>query len=69
MMRRSKEFCQGPIAHYKIPRYVKFVSGFPMSVTGKIRKFQDARGIDTGTATGRSLPYRDSVKNKWVYPQ
>ncbi len=32
-------FCQGQIAHYKIPRYVKFVDGFPMTVTGKIQKF------------------------------
>jgi fatty-acyl-CoA synthase len=32
-------FCEGQIAHYKIPRYVKFVDGFPMTVTGKIQKF------------------------------
>ena len=32
-------FCQGQIAHYKIPRYVKFVDGFPMTVTGKVQKF------------------------------
>jgi fatty-acyl-CoA synthase len=35
-----KEFCRGKIAHYKIPRYVKFVTEFPMSVTGKIQKFR-----------------------------
>ena len=34
-----KEFCRGKIAHYKVPRYVKFVSEFPMTVTGKIQKF------------------------------
>ncbi len=34
-----RAFCQGQIAHYKIPRYVKFVEGFPMTVTGKIQKF------------------------------
>jgi fatty-acyl-CoA synthase len=34
-----RTFCQGKIAHYKIPRYVKFVDGFPMTVTGKIQKF------------------------------
>jgi len=34
-----REFCQGKIAHYKIPRYVKFVESFPMTVTGKIQKF------------------------------
>jgi fatty-acyl-CoA synthase len=34
-----REYCRGKIAHYKIPRYVKFVDGFPMTVTGKIQKF------------------------------
>ncbi|HET6222100.1 MAG TPA: AMP-binding protein [Dongiaceae bacterium] len=34
-----KAFCQGQIAHYKIPRYVKFVDAFPMTVTGKIQKY------------------------------
>lgn len=34
-----RAFCQGQIAHYKIPRYIKFVEGFPMTVTGKIQKF------------------------------
>ena len=35
-----REFCRGKIAHYKVPRYVKFVSSFPMTVTGKIQKFR-----------------------------
>ena len=35
-----QEFCRGQIAHYKIPRYFKFVDSFPMTVTGKIMKFQ-----------------------------
>jgi len=34
-----KAFCQGQIAHYKIPRYVFVVEGFPMTVTGKVQKF------------------------------
>jgi fatty-acyl-CoA synthase len=34
-----KAFCRGQIAHYKVPRYVKFVDEFPMTVTGKIQKF------------------------------
>ena len=34
-----QDFCRGQIAHYKVPRYVKFVDGFPMTVTGKIQKF------------------------------
>jgi fatty-acyl-CoA synthase len=35
-----KEFCKGKIAHFKIPRYIKFVNEFPMSVTGKIQKYK-----------------------------
>jgi fatty-acyl-CoA synthase len=34
-----REFCKGQIAHYKIPRYVRFVSAFPMTITGKVQKF------------------------------
>ncbi|HTN10690.1 MAG TPA: AMP-binding protein [Acetobacteraceae bacterium] len=34
-----RAFCQGQIAHYKIPRYVRFVAEFPMTVTGKMQKF------------------------------
>lgn len=34
-----RAFCKGQIAHYKIPRYVRFVDEFPMTVTGKIQKF------------------------------
>jgi fatty-acyl-CoA synthase len=34
-----RDYCRGQIAHYKIPRYVKFVDGFPMTVTGKVQKF------------------------------
>ena len=34
-----RDFCRGRIAHYTIPRYVKFVDAFPMTVTGKIQKF------------------------------
>jgi len=33
-------FCRGKIATYKIPRYWKFVDGFPMTVTGKIQKYR-----------------------------
>lgn len=35
-----REFAQGRLAHYKIPRYVHLVDEFPMTVTGKIRKVQ-----------------------------
>ncbi|MBT8082245.1 MAG: AMP-binding protein [Gammaproteobacteria bacterium] len=33
-----RDFCRGQIAHFKIPRYVRFVDEYPMTVTGKIRK-------------------------------
>ena len=54
-----KAFCQGRIAHFKVPQHVRFVDEFPMTVTGKIQKFkmreleierlglQDAARIDT----------------------
>ncbi|AEK64083.1 AMP-binding protein [Collimonas fungivorans] len=35
-----RDFCQGQIAHYKVPRYIRFVAAFPMTVTGKIQKFK-----------------------------
>ena len=34
-----RAYCQGQIALYKIPRYIKFVDAFPMTVTGKVQKF------------------------------
>ena len=52
-------FCRQKIAHYKIPKYWKFVEGFPMTATGKVRKvamreaaieelsLHDAAGIKT----------------------
>ncbi|WP_396453956.1 AMP-binding protein [Actinomadura sp.] len=42
-----RAFCEGKLAHYKIPRYVHVVDEFPMTVTGKIRKVQmRAEAID-----------------------
>jgi fatty-acyl-CoA synthase len=35
-----REHCRGQIAHYKIPRYVRFVDELPMTVTGKVQKFK-----------------------------
>jgi fatty-acyl-CoA synthase len=34
-----REYCREKIAHYKIPRYIKFVEAFPTTVTGKVQKF------------------------------
>ncbi|UVO12251.1 AMP-binding protein [Mycobacterium sp. SVM_VP21] len=35
---RLREFCTGRLAHFKVPRYVRVVTAFPMTVTGKVRK-------------------------------
>ena len=49
-----KEFCAGQIAHYKVPRHIKFVENFPMTVTGKMQKFimreEMAREMDVEAA-------------------
>jgi fatty-acyl-CoA synthase len=48
-----KEFCRGRIAHFKVPRYVRFVDEFPMTVTGKVQKFKmrDAAIAELGLET------------------
>jgi fatty-acyl-CoA synthase len=35
-----RDFCQGQIAHYKVPRYVRIVEAFPLTATGKAQKFE-----------------------------
>jgi fatty-acyl-CoA synthase len=35
-----REFCTGQIAHFKIPRYLRITTDFPMTVTGKVQKFK-----------------------------
>ena len=35
-----KAFCRERVAHFKVPRYIKFTDDFPMTVTGKIQKFK-----------------------------
>ena len=51
-----KEFCRGQIAHYKVPRYVKFTDEFPMTITGKIQKYlmreQSIDELGLGDAAG-----------------
>jgi fatty-acyl-CoA synthase len=34
------DYCRGKIAHFKVPRHIKFVDEFPMTVTGKVQKFR-----------------------------
>ncbi len=54
-----REFCRGKIAHFKVPRYVKFVDEFPMTVTGKVQKFkmreQSIDELGLGEVAARSM--------------
>jgi fatty-acyl-CoA synthase len=51
-----REFCDGKIARFKIPRYVRVVDAFPLTVTGKVQKFKmrehevEARGLQAAAA-------------------
>ena len=49
-------FCEGQIAHYKIPRYVRFSDELPMTVTGKPQKFlmREAMVEELGLATAKT---------------
>ncbi len=51
-----RAFCKGQIAHYKVPRYIRFVTAFPMTVTGKIQKFKirDAMKDELGLQEGKT---------------
>jgi fatty-acyl-CoA synthase len=35
-----EEYCEGRIARFKIPRYIRFVDSFPMTASGKVQKFK-----------------------------
>jgi fatty-acyl-CoA synthase len=51
-----RDYCQGQIAHFKIPQCIRFVDGFPMTVTGKVQKFRireqeiETRGLQEAAA-------------------
>ena len=49
-----RAFCNGQIAHYKIPRYIRFVDELPMTVTGKVQEVRDARPDDRGAEARRA---------------
>ncbi|MFV3077384.1 AMP-binding protein [Niveispirillum fermenti] len=51
-----RAFCQGQIAHFKIPKHIRFVTDFPMTVTGKVQKFamRDAMAAELGLAEERT---------------
>ena len=48
-------FCEGRIAHFKVPRYIKFVDDFPMTVTGKVQKYvmREAMAEELGAAAAK----------------
>ena len=54
-----REFCRGKIAHFKVPRYIRFVDEFPMTVTGKVQKFkmreQSIDELGLGEVAARSM--------------
>jgi fatty-acyl-CoA synthase len=35
-----REYCEGRIAYFKVPHYVRFVAEFPMTVSGKVQKYK-----------------------------
>jgi fatty-acyl-CoA synthase len=51
-----REFCSGQIAHHKIPRHIRFVTEFPMTVTGKVQKFvmREAMRAELGVSEAKT---------------
>lgn len=53
-----KTYCDGKIAHFKVPKHIKFVDNYPMTVTGKVQKFKmreemiAAQGIYAASESG-----------------
>ncbi len=49
-----REFCRGQIAHFKVPRYLKFVDDFPLTVTGKVQKYKmrEIAAAELGLSSG-----------------
>jgi fatty-acyl-CoA synthase len=59
-----RAFCEGRIAHFKIPRYIRFVDDYPLTATGKVQKFvmreimeeEIAAGLTGGETSSTSRP-------------
>jgi fatty-acyl-CoA synthase len=52
-----KEYCRGQIAHFKVPRFIRFVEQFPMTVTGKAQKFRMRElAMEQGAASDKRRP-------------
>jgi fatty-acyl-CoA synthase len=50
-----RDFCKDRIAYFKVPRYIRLVDGFPMTVTGKVQKFKMREIMERELAETRSL--------------
>jgi fatty-acyl-CoA synthase len=62
-----RAYCEGRIAHFKRPRYVKFADELPMTVTGKVKKFKmreaaiEELGLDVQATAYVGQPPRKGV--------
>ena len=56
-----RAFCDGQIAHYKIPAYIRFVDTFPLTVTGKAQKFMMREAMVTELGLSEARTDRKSV--------
>jgi fatty-acyl-CoA synthase len=51
-----KDFCRGRISRFKIPKYIFFVDGYPMTASGKIQKYKlGERGLEMLKEKGEEL--------------
>ena len=70
--RQVRAFCAGRAAHYKIPRYVRIVDEFPMTVTGKVRKVEmreravEILGLHEAARTSTPEPRHRSGQVRWI---
>ena len=48
-----RAYCHGQIAHQKVPRYVRFVTAYPMTVTGKMQKYLMREAMERDLAAGK----------------
>jgi len=60
------DFCRERISHFKIPRYIKFVDEFPMTVTGKVQKFKMRELMDAEIASNPNKYYVDPQR---IWPE
>ena len=69
-----RDYCRGHIAHFKVPRYVRFVDEFPMTVTGKVQKYlmREQALAELAPPTPDRFPQAKSIvdrRDQLRYPQ